>query len=339
MDRDHFIEKITQKKRYIIDYANLVEKLFLYQTELIKGKKDLINFLKTPHKGLPIIIPYNLPYFKYDISQLKNYIITKLFLKKNFFRIKNLKLIYKPCDILLSSGRLFTNKIDGVIGKENIRLFNQIKFFNKKSKKKLQKIIIKHKKVCAFQTRNIPHLGHELIIDRLLKKFDHVVINPVIGPKKKGDIKYTILKRAFNFLIKKKYTAKKVSFVPVLANMYYAGPYEAIHHANIRSALGLKYFVIGRDHAGAQNIYKPEAAYKLANRHNKSIKMNIVTLKGSYYCKSCRKIIIKGDCNHRVLKNISGNDFRYHLLTKKIFKYANYEMQIYLKKFKNLFTK
>ena len=40
-------------------------------------------------------------------------------------------------------------------------------------------------KIGAFQTRNILHLGHELIINEMLEFCDHVVINPVLGPKKR----------------------------------------------------------------------------------------------------------------------------------------------------------
>ena len=89
----------------------------------------------------------------------------------------------------------------------------------------------------AFQTRNIPHSGHEEIIKQLLNKSNHVIVNPVIGPKKIGDINYNFLKKIYNFLINKKYK-NKVSYFPVIANMFYAGPREAMHHAII-SAISL----------------------------------------------------------------------------------------------------
>ena len=43
----------------------------------------------------------------------------------------------------------------------------------------------KFKHIRSFQTRKIPHFGHEKIIQRMLDSCDHIVINPVIGPKKK----------------------------------------------------------------------------------------------------------------------------------------------------------
>ena len=90
-----------------------------------------------------------------------------------------------------------------------------------------------HKKLGAFQTRNIPHGGHEKIIQSMLEKCDHVVINPVIGPKKSGDIKLEVLETVYNYLSKNK-LKRKITFIPIYANMYYAGPREAVHHTKIR---------------------------------------------------------------------------------------------------------
>ena len=41
------------------------------------------------------------------------------------------------------------------------------------------------KKVGAFQSRNIPHLGHEKLINKLLEKCDVVIINPVWSKKRR----------------------------------------------------------------------------------------------------------------------------------------------------------
>lgn len=337
MERDKFIEKITQSKRFLIDYANLSENLFLYQKSFFQNKKSLERYLRKPYKGLPIIFPTRLSYFKYQTTYKYN--ISKDFLKNKLFRLKHLKKKYKPCDFLSSFGSAYSNKVVGILGKKNQYIFNRIIKFNKKSKLKIDKILKKYKKVCSFQTRNIPHAGHELIIKRLLMKFDHVIINPVIGPKKKGDVNYQIIRKAFNFLIERKYTNKKLSYIPILANMFYAGPYEALHHANIRAALGFKFFLVGRDHAGAQDAYRPNSSFNLINKYKNRIKINIVPSKGSYYCAKCKKIIIKGDCNHQKLQNISGTNFRNNLKKNLFFEHADYAMQVYLKKYKNLFIK
>lgn len=337
MDRNKIVEKISQKKRFLIDYANLNEGFFLNQKTLFKNKREIEIFTKNPLNGLPSLIPSNLGYFNYGCDH-PNYSLDENFFYNIIFRLKK-SIKYEPIKILNSFGNFYAPEVLGVSGKQNINLYKNILKFNKLSKLKIRKINKKYKKVCAFQTRNIPHLGHELLIQKLLERFDHVIVNPVIGPKKTGDVKYKALSTAFEFLIKKKYGHKKLSFVPILANMFYAGPFEAIHHANIRASLGIKYFLIGRDHAGAQNAYRPDAAYKLANKFKQSLKLKPIILKGSYFCHKCDNIIIKGDCNHRNLKNISGTDFRYHLLKKKFFKYADYNMQVRLKKLDGIFIR
>lgn len=242
---------------------------------------------------------------------------------------------YIPEKILIKFGLNFSNII-GLKTANSKKKVKEIINFNNESKKKIKNLKKKFSKICAFQTRNIPHLGHEEIIKKLLITFDHVVVNPVLGPKKAGDINYKLLYSAFDFLIKKKYK-KKVSFVPIIANMFYAGPYEALHHANLRKSYGFDYFVIGRDHAGAQNAYKPHHAIKLADKYKKEIQINIVTLNGAYLCDDCKKIVIKGDCKHSgKLRNISGTDFRECLITKSNYHYADLDMQKYLKKFKKI---
>jgi sulfate adenylyltransferase len=43
--------------------------------------------------------------------------------------------------------------------------------------------------VCAFQTRNVPHRGHEDMQKTVLRLVDGLMIQPVIGRKKKGDFR------------------------------------------------------------------------------------------------------------------------------------------------------
>ena len=54
----------------------------------------------------------------------------------------------------------------------------------------------------------------------------------MVGPKKPGDVKLECLK-VYSFLAENKYQ-NKISFEPVIANMFYAGPREAVHHLLLR---------------------------------------------------------------------------------------------------------
>ena len=67
-----------------------------------------------------------------------------------------------------------------------------------------------------------------------MKKKGKVIINPLIGMKKKGDFKNEVLLKVFTNLITNNEYKNKVFFNPLVANMHYAGPREAIHHINLR---------------------------------------------------------------------------------------------------------
>ena len=88
----------------------------------------------------------------------------------------------------------------------------------------------KYSTVGAFQTRNIPHFGHEKIIEMMLDHCDHVVVNPIAGPKKTGDVRLENLEILFKDLLANRFNGR-VSFKPIYANMFYAGPREAADHA------------------------------------------------------------------------------------------------------------
>ena len=189
----------------------------------------------------------------------------------------------------------------------------------------------KHGTVGAFQTRNIPHLGHEKIISMMLDHCKHLVINPVVGSKKPGDIKIQNLKEVFEGIISKKFFGR-VSFQPIYANMYYAGPREAVHHAIMRRNLGFTHFSVGRDHAGADGVYPEDQAPTLVRNKQGYLGIEVLTHDGAYFCNECNKTVLKGQCSHDVgsLSSISGSEFRKHLINGTVYELADLEVQRYL---------
>jgi sulfate adenylyltransferase len=67
--------------------------------------------------------------------------------------------------------------------------------------------------------------------------------------------------------------------------MFYSGPREAAHHANIRERLGFDYFIVGRDHAGAENFYPKNASSKLLTKHKNKFKIKIIPIKAVTFVK------------------------------------------------------
>lgn len=329
MQRNIKIDQISNENRYLIDYANINLGLIKYQNSFL-GKKELELFYKKPELGFPLILPEKNKCFIHRKNKSKFRVNKNLFRKK-IFAVK--KKNYKPFLNLFAYGDSFCT--DSVPKGKFNKLVENINKENKKLKNLVLKLKKSNKIVGAFQTRNIPHKGHEKIIQLMLKYCSIVIVNPVIGPKKKGDVKPSALKKIYNFLLKKHYN-NKVIYKPVYANMHYAGPREAIHHALLRENLGFDYFAVGRDHAGAEDAYKFDEASKMINKFKNKFSINIITHQGSFFCKTCNKVIIKDECNNSkcVLLNISGTEFRQNILNDKNFTYARRDLQNFLRKFK-----
>ena len=322
MQKTKFIDHLVNQNKYLIDYANLKHSLFPFQKSFLNQKK-VINFFKKKYYGIPILFPSNLRIF--DYSNSRKYKIAKNILLKKIYLTN--KTSYKPYISYIKFGNEFVDFVKPK--KKYLKLINKIIYFNRNSISQISKLKKKYKRVCAFQTRNIPHCGHEKILNYLLSKYDHVVVNPIIGPKKKGDIKFSVLEKIYKFILKKKYE-NKVSYIPFIANMFYAGPQEAIHHANLRYSLGFNNFVVGRDHAGSENLYKPNQALKYVNKLNGRLKINIEKILGSYFCEKCNDVVIKKKCQHTSLTDISGTQFRKCLKDKKYFQYADFATQKFI---------
>jgi sulfate adenylyltransferase len=319
------IDLIKNDKKYLIDQANIDQKLILNQKNFL-NQKQFQRFLKKPVLGLPLVLPYGLNC--YDYKNVKEVFKIK---KKDIYRkiFKTKVNFYHPAETFFKYGNTFC--VGAKPKKKYKKIVRSIIKINSDLEKKIKSFKNNNKIIGAIQTRNIPHLGHELIIKKLLKECDIVFINPIIGPKKKGDVKPSILTKVYKFLIKNYYD-KRVVYAPVIANMFYAGPREALHHSLIRQQLGFSKFIVGRDHAGSNNIYKPLDAINLINLYKSDLKIKVIRHQGSYYCIKCKKIIIQGECKHRKknLKSISGTEFRYSLKRKIPFKFARQELQEYI---------
>ena len=255
-----------------------------------------------------MLLPLGIKYFDYEkkcVFKLnKNQVLKKIFRS-------NKK--YIGAKIFFQYGNKFA--YNAKLKKKYSINVNEINKINQKLIDKI-KILKKNYYVSSFQTRNVPHLGHEEIVKRLMKKKGKVIINPLIGMKKKGDFKNEVLLKVFTNLITNNEYKNKVFFNPLVANMHYAGPREAIHHINLREMVGFNRFTIGRDHAGAENNFQPLDSYKTVVKNKKKFKIDVFLHKGSYFCKNCERIILKSDCNHKNFLEISGSEFRENLLTK-----------------------
>lgn len=319
LQRIRQIDKIDFSSRYLIDYSNLKQGLIKFQKNFLRT--DQIDFFyKNFYTGIPLLLPNSCNKFHKFSSNFK--INKNLFLKKIFIGNELYNNEY------FKNGNTFSESYK--LKKKEYEKVKLITKLNKSCYDLIKELKKKRKKVAAFQTRNIPHFGHQKIIEEALKKADYLIINPVIGPKKKGDLNAETLAKIYNFFSENFYD-NRVFFMPVVANMFYAGPREACHHANIREKLGFDYFLVGRDHAGANNYYKPNHAPDIIKQLKKKFAINIIYHYGSYYDSKNKKIVLsynRAIPNHYM--NISGTDFRKHLKAKKLYKFADARLQEFI---------
>ena len=214
--------------------------------------------------------------------------------------------------------------------------FEKVTEQNNKTIRKIQELKAKHGKLSAFQTRNIPHFGHEAIIGALLERSEHVVINPVVGPKKAGDLKLEGLRTVYDFIAKEKYD-DKITFIPIHAQMFYAGPREAIHHAIIRAKLGFDLFTVGRDHAGAEGFFPTDAAVKAIDSVKDHLQIDILSHSGAAFCPCCNEGVLLGTCCHEMeqMVDVSGSEFRKCIRDGTLYEFADPSLQMHVKQLSN----
>ena len=177
------------------------------------------------------------------------------------------------------------------------------------------------RRIVAFQTRNPMHRAHQELTFRAAQLAEaNLLIHPVVGMTKPGDIDHFTRVRCYEHLLKKyPEQTTALSLLPLAMRM--AGPREAVWHAIIRKNYGCTHFIVGRDHAGpgkdstGKDFYGPYDAQELLKRHEKEIGIEMVPFQMMVYVKEQGQYLpIDAVEEGMTPLNISGTEFRRRLM-------------------------
>ena len=166
--------------------------------------------------------------------------------------------------------------------------FNELRMTPRETRARLE--TLGRESVAAFQTRNPLHLAHETLTRRAIEATDGtLLLHPVVGMTKDGDIDYFTRVRTYKIVSSLAYEQDRVllSLLPLAMRM--AGPREAVWHTIIRRNYGASHMIIGRDHASpgrdsrGRPFYQPLAAQNLARELSGELGMKILAFEEFAY--------------------------------------------------------
>ena len=166
------------------------------------------------------------------------------------------------------------------------------------------------------------HRAHrELTVRAARQQKSNILIHPVVGLTKPGDVDHYTRVRAYQAVMSSYPDGlAHLALLPLAMRM--AGPREALWHAIIRKNYGATHFIVGRDHAGpgknsqGKDFYGPYDAQELVAQYRDEIGIEMVPFQAMTYLPGTDEYQPVGDVPKGTpTADISGTELRNRLRT------------------------
>jgi sulfate adenylyltransferase len=156
--------------------------------------------------------------------------------------------------------------------------------------------------VVAFHTSRPMHrLQRELTVRAAKEAQAHILLHPVVGMTKPGDLSYHARVRCYQAMERHyPHGLSTLSLLPLAMRM--AGPREALWHALVRQNYGCTHFIVGNNHADPprnsrekQTFYDPYAAQEIVAAHQEQFGIRMVPFKELCYAPKRRQFAVRED--------------------------------------------
>jgi len=156
--------------------------------------------------------------------------------------------------------------------------------------------------IVAFHTSKPMHAVHYEMTMRASKQANaHILIHPVVGMAKPGDLHYYSRVHCYQAILKQ-YPKSLVSLALIPIAMRMAGPREALMNAIIRQNYGCTHYIVGTEHAAPPNVrdsakrfYTTGASQQYVKQFENDIDIKFINIEELCYNEDKAKFITRTD--------------------------------------------